>query len=338
MAVAPEDVQRMTDALYVDGPLRGRKSSKFWILLLLAGVIATAGVMADSVATVIGAMIVAPLMIPILGTALAVVLADRSHVIRSVLLVVGGALVVIAIGFLLGLLAAPLDDFVTNGQVNARVSPKLIDLVAALATGTVGAFALVRSDISDTLPGVAIAISLVPPLAVVGLLISVQRYDDATGALLLFGTNVAAIIATGAAVFLGYRIRRAALEGGLPLGHLRGRSLVVIGALLVAVALPLTAGTITVAQDQRLASAARPIADAWASQNNWLITTLTAEGGRVILTALGSPPDADPADLRRELNENGLAEAELTVRLVIGGAVTCDAGGETCERSAASGS
>ena len=205
--VVPADIERMTDALYIEGPWRSRKSTKFWILLVLAAIIATAGVMADSTATVIGAMIVAPLMTPILGTALAVVLADRRHVVRSVLLIIGGALVVIAIGLVLGFLGSPLDAFASNGQVAGRIHPKLIDLVAALATGTVGAFALVRSDISDTLPGVAIAISLVPPLAVVGLLLSVQRYADAAGAGLLFATNVAAIIATGAVVLLAYRIR-----------------------------------------------------------------------------------------------------------------------------------
>ncbi len=136
MTVTSADVHRMTETLYIDGPLRGRMSSKFWILLLLASVIATAGVIADSTATVIGAMIVAPLMTPILGTALAVVLADREHVVRSVLLVLGGALVVISIGFLMGLLGAPLDGFATNGQVISRIHPKLIDLIAALATGT----------------------------------------------------------------------------------------------------------------------------------------------------------------------------------------------------------
>ena len=57
--VTPTDVHRMVDALYIDGPVRGRMQSKFWILLLLAGVIATAGLIGDSVATVIGAMIVA---------------------------------------------------------------------------------------------------------------------------------------------------------------------------------------------------------------------------------------------------------------------------------------
>ena len=336
MAVTTSDVQRMTDTLYIDGPLRGRKSSKFWILLVLAAVIATAGVIADSTATVIGAMIVAPLMTPILGTALAVVLAERHHVVRSVLLVLGGALVVIAIGFVLGFLGAPLDGFATNGQVEGRIHPKLIDLIAALATGTVGAFALVRSDISDTLPGVAIAISLVPPLAVVGLLLSVQRYSDAAGAALLFGTNVAAIIATGAAVFLGYRIRQAALQGGLHVGHLRGRSLVVVGGLLVLVAVPLTAGSVSVAQDQLLTARARPVAEAWAAQNQWLVTTLNVTGGDLVVTALGSPPDADPAELRRELNASGMPGLDLTVRLVLGGSVNCPADGDTCTRTSAS--
>ena len=242
-SVLPADIERMTDSLYIDGPIRGRKSSKFWILLILAAIIATAGVEADSTATVIGAMIVAPLMTPILGTALAVVLANRRFVVRSALLVIGGALVVIAIAFLMGTFAAPLDAFASNTQVEARIHPKLIDLTAALATGTVGAFALVRSDISDTLPGVAIAISLVPPLAVVGLLLSVQRYADAEGAALLFGTNVAAIIATGAVVLLAYRVRDAARAGDYPVGDLRGRSLVVVALMVVIVAIPLGFGS-----------------------------------------------------------------------------------------------
>lgn len=338
MTVQAADVERMTDTLYIDGPVRGRKSSKFWILLLLAAVIATAGVMADSTATVIGAMIVAPLMTPILGTALAVVLASREHVIRSVMLVIGGALVVIAIGMLMGFVGAPLDAFASNSQVAGRIHPGLIDLVAALATGTVGAFALVRSDISDTLPGVAIAISLVPPLAVVGLLLSVQRYGDAAGAALLFGTNVAAIIATGAVVFLGYRIREAARDGGLPIGVMRGRSLVVIGGLLVLVAIPLAIGSISVALDELAASKATPIAESWASQNRWLVTNIEVNGGHLFVNALGAPPDADPAQLRAALNDAGMSSTDLTVRLVLGGAADCPAGGTSCTTTASAAS
>ena len=95
------------------------------------------------------------------------VLADRRHLLHNMGLVLAGALVVVAIGYLVGSLHTGDVVAATNTQVSGRVSPKLIDLTAALATGVVGAFALVRSDVSDTLPGVAIAISLVPPAAVV---------------------------------------------------------------------------------------------------------------------------------------------------------------------------
>lgn len=167
--VTDTDIQRMRDQLFFEGPEEGRRLSRFWVLLILAAVIASAGVVADSTATVIGAMIVAPLMTPILGMMLAIVLADRLNLLRSITYVVAGALVVIAIGFLVGLPIPVPVVAETDAQVAARVAPRLIDLVAALATGAVGAFALTRSDVSDTLPGVAIAISLVPPLAVVGL-------------------------------------------------------------------------------------------------------------------------------------------------------------------------
>jgi uncharacterized hydrophobic protein (TIGR00271 family) len=331
--VLPADIERMTDALFIDGPIRGRKSSKFWILLVLAAIIATAGVESDSTATVIGAMIVAPLMTPIIGTALAVVLADRRHVVRSALLVLGGGLAVVAIAFLMGHLAAPLDAFAANTQVSGRIHPKLIDLVAALATGTVGAFALVRSDISDTLPGVAIAISLVPPLAVVGLLLAVHRYSDAGGAALLFGTNVAAIIATGTIVLLAYRVRDVARVADYPVGDLRGLSLLVVGAMVIIVAVPLAFGSLAVLRDQQLTATAQPLAESWAAKNRWVVASIVGQDGDVIVTALGSPPDADPVDLRKAMNDNGLGDAGLSVRLVLGGTATCPSGGVVCQRS-----
>ena len=96
------DLDRMTSTLFIDHAFRGRAASKFWTLLVLAAIIAAAGIMADSTATVIGAMIVAPLMTPILGSALALVLVDGQRLRRSLGLVIGGALVVIAIAMLIG--------------------------------------------------------------------------------------------------------------------------------------------------------------------------------------------------------------------------------------------
>ena len=199
-AITADDVVRMRDQLFFDGPLTKRKLTRFWMLLLLAGVIATAGVISDSTATVIGAMIVAPLMTPILGIVLGIVLADRANLLRCVGLVIGGAAAVVLLAWLFGHLAAVPIDSTTSSQVAGRIHPRTVDLLAALATGAVGAIALARFDISDTLPGVAIAISLVPPLAVVGLTLEAGATDEALGALLLFGVNVAAILLSGVIV------------------------------------------------------------------------------------------------------------------------------------------
>jgi len=180
--LAHVDIARMRDQLFFEGPERNRRLSRFWLLLPLAAVIASAGVVSDSTATVIGAMIVAPLMTPILGIVLAVVLTDRANLRRCLLLVIAGAAAVVAVGWLLGLLVPYPVVAQTNAQVAARVTLQLADLVAALATGAVGSIALVRSDISGTLPGVAIAISFAVLLlaVIIPLTISSNRIDKTT--------------------------------------------------------------------------------------------------------------------------------------------------------------
>src|SRR4051812_14925931 len=127
------DIARMRDQLFFEGQGRARKLSRFWLLLSLAAVIASAGVVSNSTATVIGAMIVAPLMVPILGTVVAVVLADRTNALRSLALVVTGAAAVVAIGYVIGLFVDGPVVAATNPQVASRVAPTVIELVAALA-------------------------------------------------------------------------------------------------------------------------------------------------------------------------------------------------------------
>ena len=333
VTVTAPDVERITGALFIEPPVTSRSSSRFWVLLVLASVIATAGVVADSTATVIGAMIVAPLMTPILGVAVGLVLANHGPLVRSALLVVLGALAVVAIAFVIGAVVHPPDDYATNTQVAARISPRFIDLVAALATGLVGAFALVRSDISDTLPGVAIAISLVPPLAVVGLLLQVQRFGDAMQALLLFGTNVAAIIVTGTVVLLLYKVRDAARRSGYPVAKMSGRALATVAILVVVVLVPLGIGSANVAADQRLQARATPIAQDWATRAGWQVAVVSTQNGTISVTALGPPPDIDAATLRKELNDAGMSSADLVIRLVVGGTRVCPAGSTTCVES-----
>jgi Domain of unknown function (DUF389) len=96
------DIKQMRDQVFFEGPERKRRLSRFWLLLLLSAVIATAGVVSDSTATVIGAMIIAPPMTPILGVVLGVVLTDRANLLRCLLLLAAGAGAVVAVSWLLG--------------------------------------------------------------------------------------------------------------------------------------------------------------------------------------------------------------------------------------------
>ncbi len=318
-SVDAADLDRMTNALFFEGMRERSKLSRFWVLLILSAVIATLGVMQDSTATVIGAMIVAPLMTPIIGTALAFVLTDKSMLIRSVTLIVGGALFVIAIGFLIGFIDAPWSS-AGNSQVSSRVSPALIDLAAALATGLVGAFALVRADVSDTLPGVAIAIALVPPLAVCGLVLQEGNFEEALGAFILFSTNVTAIIFTGTIALLFYHVRDQAQAQGRYVKALSKKSLAVVVGMVVLVAVPLALGSVKVILDTRITVIATPIANSWAQEQDWDITDVSTESGVLTIVALGRPPEVSPDVLRQSLDDAGLADVDLELEVVLGGA------------------
>ena len=313
--LAPDDITRMRDQLFFDGPERNRRLSRFWLLLPLAAVIASAGVVSDSTATVIGAMIVAPLMTPILGIVLAVALADGANLRRCLLLVIAGTATVIAVGWLLGLFVPYPVVAATNGQVAARVTLQIADLVAALATGAVGSVALVRSDISDTLPGVAIAISLVPPLAVVGLTLESGAPRQALAAFLLFTTNVAAIVASGIVVMALYRVRSVSGQTADPAFHYRG-AVAIIAALLLAVIVPVWIGSVRIERTTIRQSNVQAVAEHWASDAGWSVVGVTATGDRVLVQATGPNPAPDLAVLRRDLDDAGLNGLDVRVSLV----------------------
>ncbi len=311
--VTAEDVVRMRAHLFVEGDDARIRLSRFWMLLVLAAIIATAGVVGDSTATVIGAMIVAPLMTPILGTVLGVVLGDRANVVRSLVLVVSGAVAVVAIAWLIGRFDLRQVVELSNSQVASRVHPRLIDLLAALATGVVGAFAVVRRDISDTLPGVAIAISLVPPLAVVGLTLESGAPDEARGALLLFVTNVAAILATGVVVMAASGVHRFGPEQGTL--H-RPSAIALVVVLVVLVSMPLAASTRIIALDARNEQRVHDVADEWVAGSSWRVVEVSSQRGSVVVRAVGpeDPPASD--DLRAALRKAGLADVPVRLELV----------------------
>ena len=305
------DVARIRDQVFFEGPERGRRLSRFWTLLLLAAVIASAGVVSNSTATVIGAMIVAPLMTPILGTVVAVALADAPNLWRCALLVVAGAATVVALSWLLGHLVPFPVVSATNSQVAQRVSPTLVDLIAALATGAVGAVALARSDISDTLPGVAIAISLVPPLCVVGLTLESGAPHQSIGALLLFVTNVAAILASGIVVLGLYRVSRLVAVTDFR----RGGAVALIGLLLVLVVIPLAINSRRTDATTVRQQDVQAVAQHWADKAGWAVVAVSASGNQILIRATGPSPAPDTATLRQDLDDAGLSSVSARVSL-----------------------
>jgi uncharacterized hydrophobic protein (TIGR00271 family) len=193
--------QRIVRGLFHDGPRLIRFARRFAALMTLSVLIAVMGLLADSTAVVIGAMLVAPLMSPVLGAAAALVLGWPRKFLRQ--------LTISAIGSIgaIGLAAAtsfivPWNPDPLPAEVLARTSPNLLDLGIALAAGAAGAYAQVRRAASDALTGVAVAVALVPPLAVVGICLELQQWDLALGAFLLFLANVAGIIMSAAVTFL----------------------------------------------------------------------------------------------------------------------------------------
>lgn len=313
-SLTPGDIERMRGQVFFEGAERKRRLSRFWLLLLLSAVIASAGVVSDSTATVIGAMIIAPLMTPILGVVLGVVLADGANLRRCLLLLAAGAAAVVAVSWLLGHLVPYPVIAATNSQVAARVTPRIVDLVAAVATGSVGSVALARSDVSDTLPGVAIAISLVPPLAVAGLTLQSGEPSQCLGALLLFATNVAAILASGIVVMALYRVGRASAQPDVP-AFGRPAAVAIIAFLVAAVLVPLWINSDRVNKTTIRQADVQAVAEHWAHDAGWSVAGVTATGDQVLVDATGPNPAPDLAVLRQGLDAAGLAGVDVRVSL-----------------------
>ena len=180
----------------IEGP--SRWSFDFVTLMILSTAIATFGEMQDSTAVVIGAMLVAPLMTPLVGCGLAVVQGNNRLVRGSVRSVALGFLVSFGVALLMGLVI-PFPGL--TSEVLARGRPTLLDLGVAFVSGLAAAYAVARPNLSGALPGVAIAAALVPPIAAAGLAFSAGDWRVGGGASLLFFVNVLAII-LGAAMAL----------------------------------------------------------------------------------------------------------------------------------------
>jgi uncharacterized hydrophobic protein (TIGR00271 family) len=176
----------------------------FFLLVVLSCSIATLGLITDSPAVIIGAMLVAPLMSPLIGIGLASITGNTTLLRNATSALLRGAFWAITLATLMTLINNQLPFFSIQElpkEVIARTRPTPIDLVIAFAGGVAAAYAMTQPNISAALPGVAIATALMPPLCTIGIGIALNRWDIAGGALLLFITNAVTIAFASVFVF-----------------------------------------------------------------------------------------------------------------------------------------
>ncbi|MGB0124816.1 MAG: TIGR00341 family protein [Silvibacterium sp.] len=182
-------------------------SLSYWLEVILSSGIATLGLVQNSPAVIIGAMLISPLMGPIMSTGLALAVGDLYLGLKSVLNLILSVLVSILLaGFLVWLL----PFHTATPQILSRIHPNLLDLGIAILSGLAGSIVVCRGGTDDgimALPGVAIAVALMPPLCVVGFgLGSSFNREIMYGASLLFLTNLVAIVSSAFGVFLIVRM------------------------------------------------------------------------------------------------------------------------------------
>jgi len=231
-------------AVYRDIRRNARPNVNYYLLITLSGIIATLGLVMDSPAVVIGAMLVAPLMSPILALSLSIVLGDARLLRLATQAMLQGTLAAVGISVFLGWVS-PYN--VVTAEMAACTQPTLLDLGVALASGAAAAYAMARAEVSAALPGVAIAVALMPPLSVMGLGLAIGRLDVAGGALLLFLTNLIAITLAGSLVFLGLGFR----TGRMVFQFETRRGLAITLTLLALISIPLSVIMFNAVQSNR---------------------------------------------------------------------------------------
>lgn len=171
----------------------------FFVLTLLAVIIASAGLVTDNVAFIIASMLVAPVLYPLLSLAMGIVAVDLRLVLRSLLSLVASFLLVIVAAYVFGLLA-PMTNAGT--EIIRRVVLTPYDWIVAVVAGIAASMASSKPTLNEAFPGVAIAVSIVPPLAVIGLGMAWTRPDFVNGASSVLFTNALCIVAASILVFL----------------------------------------------------------------------------------------------------------------------------------------
>ena len=294
---------------------------RFYLLLTTSALIAAFGLIANSTAVIIGAMLVSPLMTPIIGSSLGLVIGDWRLFTSSLRSVVVGTVLAILFSALLGFLPLALE---ATPEMLLRVSPTLLDLFVAVLAGFAGSYAMIDEKVSPALPGVAIATAIVPPLANTGICLSLGYYSGAFGSFMLFFANFLSILLVASVTFI--------LAGMSPAASLKKdknfvRSFLIAFAGFIVVASFLTYSLVTMVQERKLKDTIEAALNTEfdklhsTSVDNYVYDV--HEGKLYILTSVRSPIIMTPKDIKK-LQDAFETQIDMPVEMIVRSIISKD--------------
>ncbi len=309
----PAQLRQMVSESIFDGIDNHEGGVQFAALMSFATAIATFGIKSDSTAVVIGAMLIAPLMTPIMALSASILMGWGRRALLSGRRVGIGVAIGIGGSWLMSLMSPEFVSIANNSQVASRTSPTLLDLLIALAAGAAGGYAVTHPKVGNSLPGVAIAVALAPPLAVVGYSLEQGEVVLALGAFLLFATNLVGIVVAAGITYVvsGYSPWTRIEQGG----DQSRRSLALVGISLLLVAIPLGIIGEGIIHQTTARSSATETVERWLGpESPYEIVRLRIAGEEVEVFLIGSGDlPAEPADLANELAQALRTDVVLTL-------------------------
>ena len=315
--IEPELCEIIREKTFIDFSNRHKQLSAFFFCLIGAALIASYGIANQSTAVVIGAMLIAPLMTPILGTSFAATHGDLHGAIKTFSISTLGTLSVIATSFIIAKTIPTGIPIIGNPEIESRISPSLVDLYIAIGAGLVGAYVLARPTMSDAFPGVAVAVALVPPLCVTGISLASGYWAYAYQSFLLFTVNFFAVQISSSIIFffLGYGSRRNENQTRIHRVWFFVASITL--ALLI---IPLVDATERTVHATITESAMTQIASQWLENSSYHLVSVNTQDNQITLqiAGFGKLPDInelkaltlknnlDPNDVRLKVEEEYL--------------------------------
>lgn len=224
----------------------------YWVELIISVVIATFGLLQNSVAIIIGAMLLAPLLRPIKGLAFAITTGQPRYFGKALWMLFFSIVMAVFSAYLVSLII-PLK--IETSEIIARTAPNLLDLLIAVAAGVVAILSLYFKKLSENIAGVAMAAAIMPPLAVTGIELALANTGAMWGSFFLFLTNLFAILTVGVVIFLMYGF----LPSQKDFKQRVGRVIAILFILLAFIAFPLVSSLTHISDEIALQSQATAI-------------------------------------------------------------------------------